>query len=104
LSVHLETKPIETAKGTAEGMVLQWESFSLIAIGAPKGFLTCCIFDLDRINQFGKPAALVESTPDCPIGTLENMVTLNLMAVNSEAEALGLKVGMPVSKALELLF
>ncbi|MFC1474685.1 DUF1805 domain-containing protein [bacterium] len=104
MSVSLETKSIETSKGTADGMRLQWESFSLLLIGAPKGFLACCIFDIDMINQFGKPAALVESTPDKPIGTLDNMVTLTLMSVNPEGATLGLRPGMPVMEALELLF
>lgn len=104
MAVQLETKPIQTSKGVAEGMKLKWESFSLLLIGAPKGFLACCIFDLDIINKFGKPAALVESGPAKPIGTLENMVTLSLMTVNEQGAALGLKPGMPVMEALELLF
>jgi uncharacterized protein YunC (DUF1805 family) len=104
MSVILETKAIQTSKGTAEGMAMKWSSFSLLLIGAPKGFLACCIFDIDIIDRFGKAAALVRSGPDKPIGTLDNMVTLDLMTVNKQAAALGLKEGMPVMEALELLF
>jgi len=104
MSVQLETKAIETPKGTADGISLKWESFSLLLIGAPKGFLACCIFDIDMIDGFGKPAALVKSAPDSPIGTLDNMVTLPLMKVNRHGKELGLEEGMPVGEALELLF
>lgn len=104
MPVNLETKSIETSKGTAEGVSLKFEPFSLLLIGAPKGFLACCIFDIDLINDFDMPAALVKSGPKTPIGTLDNMVTLPLMKVNAKAAALGLEEGMPVMKALELLF
>ena len=104
MAVNLETKAISTPKGLAEGISLKWESFSLLLIGAPKGFLACCIFDIDIIDQFGKPAALVKSSPDSPIGTLDNMLTLPLMKVNAKAAELGLEEGMPVASALELLF
>jgi len=46
----------------------------------------------------------VESGPGKPIGTLDNMVTLNLMSVNEQAAGFGLKPGMPAMEALELLF
>lgn len=100
----LETRQIVVNGGVAEGMKLAWEGFSLLLIGAPKGFLACCIFNLEIINRFDKAAALVDSAPGKPIGTLDNMVTLTLSTVNENAAALGLKPGMPVMEALELLF
>lgn len=100
----LETVSIQVAGGVAEAMKLAWSGFSLLLIGAPKGFLACCIFDIEMINRFDKAAALVESAPGKPIGTLDNMVTLKLSTVNDKAAALGLKPGMPVMEALELLF
>ncbi len=104
MSTKTETIPIQTSKGIADGMSLKWDSFSLLVIGAPKGMLLCCIFDIDVINSFGKPAALVQSGPDKPIGTIENMLTLPLMKVNEQAALLGLRVGMSSRDALELLF
>lgn len=103
MGVILESKPIQTSRGIADGMKLGWTVMSLLLIAAPKGFLACCIFDLETINQFDKAAALVGS-PDNIVGTLDNMVAMNLSKVNEKAAALGLKPGMGVMEALELLF
>ena len=104
MAVNLETRPIATSRGIAEGIVLKWESFSLLLIGAPKGFLGCCIFDLDITQGFKMPCALVESAPGNPIGTLDRMLQRKIMSVNEEGKNLGIEVGMSVPEALEKLF
>lgn len=104
MSVTTTTIPISTSKGVADGVVLKWESFSLLLIGGPKGFLGCCIFDLALINEFKMPCALVESGPTNPIGTIERMLTRNIMSVNDAAKALGIEAGMSVTEAVEKLF
>jgi uncharacterized protein YunC (DUF1805 family) len=104
MSTITSTQPVVTSKGVADGISLKWDSFSLLLIGAPKGFLACCIFDLDMINRFQKPCAMVESGPDNPIGTIDRMVTRTISRVNDQAAAIGITVGMASMDALELLF
>ncbi|MEW5945581.1 MAG: DUF1805 domain-containing protein [bacterium] len=104
MAVQCEVIPVQTPKGVADGVSLKWDSFSLLLIGAPKGFLGCCIFDLGVTQGFKVPCALVESAPGNPIGTIERMRTRRIMSVNDEAKKLGIEVGMPAPEALEKLF
>jgi uncharacterized protein YunC (DUF1805 family) len=104
MSVTSKIVPFETAKGVAEGVDLKWDSFSLLILTAPKGFLACCIFDEKIIGEFGVPCAVVNSGPGNSIGTLENMFNRTIMKVNEKGHELGIKVGMPTMEALELLF
>lgn len=104
MAVNCETVPIQTSKGVAEGIALKWESFSLLLIGGPKGFLGCCIFDLGVVDGFDMPCALVDSAPGNPIGTIERMLTRNIMSANEQARKLGIAEGMSVKEAVEKLF
>lgn len=104
MSVISKITPFETTKGIAEGIDLRWDSFSLLLLTAPKGFLACCIFDEKIIGEFGIPCAVVESGPGNSVGTLENMFNRTIMKVNENGDKLGLRVGMPTMEALELLF
>lgn len=104
MAVQLTTQNFQLSKGIAEGVSLKWDCFSLLIITAPKGFLACCIFDLEVIGGFGIPAAIVESAPGNPIGTLERMMTRHISKVNKQGETLGIKTGMTTEEALEKLF
>jgi len=90
--------------GTVEGVRVEWETFSLLLLTAPKGFLACGIFDVDAINSYGRAAALVEGLPDNPIGTLERMMERRITKVNAKIREIGVHEGMAVRDALELLF
>ena len=92
-------KIYETPNGQVEGIHVKWDGFSLLLVTGKKGFLTCGVFDLDAIESFGRAAAIVESTPDNPIGTLERFPDRKIMKVNGKAEELGISVGMDVTEA-----
>lgn len=102
--IKTQQQAIETSQGIAYGLKLEWQTFSLLLITAPKGFLACGIFDLAAIDTYARAAALVSGSPDNPIGTIDRMCERTLTSVNKHAEQLGLAVGMPVREALELLF
>ncbi|MDD5085935.1 MAG: DUF1805 domain-containing protein [Candidatus Omnitrophica bacterium] len=104
MSIKAITKSFPVSKGLVEGAKLEWESFSLLVLTAPKGFLACGIFDLDAIERFGLPCGIVESTPDNPIGTLERMVTRKVVKLNGKARALGIVEGESAISALGKMF
>ncbi len=97
------TKSFQTKNGLVEGVQVKWSGFSILLITGAKGFLACGVFDLKAIEKFGTAAAIPESTPDNPIGTLERFPNRKIMKVNARAEALGIKVGMDVRDAFELI-
>lgn len=101
--MEIITKSYQTPRGLLEGIQVKWPGFSILLAASGKGLLACGVFDLAALERFGVAAALVESTPDNPIGTLERFPNRRVMAVNSRAKELGIEVGMDVTAAMERL-
>jgi uncharacterized protein YunC (DUF1805 family) len=99
--MEIYTKAFQTSKGVVEGIQAKWPGFHVLLVAGKKGFLACGAFDLEAIESFGAAAAIVESTPQNPIGTLERFPDRKVTKVNSKASSLGLSVGMDVSEAFE---
>jgi uncharacterized protein YunC (DUF1805 family) len=97
------TKSYETKNGLVEGVQVKWQGFSILLVTGSKGFLVCGVFDLELIDAFGAAAAMVESSADNPIGTLERFPLRKIKAVNKHAEALGIQPGMAVTEAFSLI-
>jgi uncharacterized protein YunC (DUF1805 family) len=68
-----------------------------------KGFLACPAIDVDACQRYGVAAAIVESTPDNPIGTLERFPDRKVTKANAKANALGIKEGMNVDDAFAII-
>ena len=93
----------QTPNGPVEGVQTKWEGFSVLLAAGSKGFLACPAIDVESSEGYGAAAALVESTPDNPIGTLERFPDRKITKVNSRAKALGIKEGMDVIEAFALI-
>ncbi len=97
------TKSYNTLHGLVEGIQVKWPGCHILLVTGTKGFLSCGVFDLEAIDAFGAAAAIVESTPENPIGDLERFLNRRITKVNSKAVALGITVGMDVKNAFELI-
>ena len=86
-----------------EGIQVKWTGFNILLAAGSKGFLACPAIDVEACEKYGVAAAIVESTPDDPIGTLERFPNRKITKVNATAEALGIKEGMDVTEALVLI-
>lgn len=96
-------KIFETKNGPVEGIQVKWEGFNILLVAGKKGFLGCPVFDMDAIDRYKVAAAIVESSPDNPIGTLERFPNRKIMKANKKAGELGIVVGMDLQKAFELI-
>ena len=101
--MEINTKSFQTPKGMVEGVQTKWEGFNILLVTGSKGFLACPAIDVDACARYGVAAALVESTPDNPIKTLERFPNRKVTKVNEKAKALGLKEGMDVTEAFALI-
>jgi uncharacterized protein YunC (DUF1805 family) len=72
-------------------------------VAGSKGFLACPAIDVDACERYGVAAALVESTPDNPIGTLERFGNRKVTKANAKAKAIGIEEGMNVTDAFALI-
>jgi uncharacterized protein YunC (DUF1805 family) len=97
------TRSYKTSNGLVEGIQVKWTGFSILMVTGKKGFLVCGVFDIDAIDRFNMAAAMVESTPDNPIGSLERFPNRKISKVNMKARELGITEGMEVTKAFELI-
>jgi len=102
-AVEIHTKTYQTPNGPVEGVQTKWAGFNILIVTGSKGFLACPAIDVDACQRYGVAAALVESTPDNPIGTLERFGNRNVTKVNEKAQALGITEGMDVTEAFSLI-
>ena len=112
--MEVHTKTYQTPNGLVEGVQTKWAGFNILLVTGRKGFLACPVLatarpsprraiDAEACDRYGVAAAIVESTPDYPIGTLEGFPDRKITKANAKAEALGIKEGMRVSDAFALI-
>ncbi|MEA3224883.1 MAG: DUF1805 domain-containing protein [Planctomycetota bacterium] len=97
------TKTYQTPNGPVEGVQTKWTGFNILVVTGAKGFLACPAIDVDACNGYGAAAAIVESTPDNPIHTLERFPDRTVTKANAKARALGIEEGMDVTDAFALI-
>ncbi len=96
-------KTYDTPNGSVEGVQTKWDGFNILLVTGTKGFLACPAIDVDACERYGVAAALVESTPDNPIGTLERFADRAVTKANDKARNLGITEGMDVKEAFALI-
>ncbi len=101
--MEIHTKTFQTPNGPVEGVQTKWPGFNILLVAGDKGFLACPAIDADACEGFGVAAAIVESSPDNPIGTLERFPNRKITKANSKAQSLGIKEGMDVTDAFALI-
>jgi len=101
--MEIITETFNTPSGGVEGVVVKWPGFSILMVTGGKGFLACPAIDVEACEGFGKAAAIVESSADDPIGTLERFCRRKITRVNRYAGALGIREGMTARDAFELI-
>ena len=101
--MEIQTKTYQTENGMVEGVQTKWAGFNVLMVTGSKGFLACPAIDIEACQRYGVAAALVESTPDNPIRTLDRFPDRKVTLVNAKAAELGIKSGMPVDKAFALI-
>jgi uncharacterized protein YunC (DUF1805 family) len=101
--MEVHTKAFQTPNGLVEGVQTKWAGFNILVVAGTKGFLACPAIDVQACEGYGVAAAIVESTPDNPIGTLERFTGRKVTKANEKAKALGIQEGMDVTDALALI-
>ena len=101
--MEVHTKTYQTPNGLVEGVQTKWSGFNILLVAGTKGFLACPAIDVEACQRYGVAAALVESTPNNPIGTLERFPQRKVTNANAKAKELGIKEGMNVADAFALI-
>jgi uncharacterized protein YunC (DUF1805 family) len=101
--MHVHTKTYQTPNGMVEGVQTKWAGFNILLVTGSKGFLACPAIDVDACQGYDVAAAIVESTPYNPIGTLERFPDRKVTKSNEKARQLGIKEGMSVEDAFALI-
>jgi uncharacterized protein YunC (DUF1805 family) len=101
--MQINTQTYQTPNGLVEGVQTKWPGFNILLVTGSKGFLACPAIDVKACNGYGVAAAIVESTPDNPIGTLERFPNRKVTNANEKAKDLGINEGMDVTEAFALI-
>ncbi len=101
--MKIHTRTYDTPNGSVEGVQTKWSGFNILLVTGSKGFLACPAIDVEACERYGVAAAIVESTPDNPIGTLERFPARKVTKANAQAKELGITEGMDVTEAFALI-
>jgi uncharacterized protein YunC (DUF1805 family) len=101
--MEITTQTYQTQNGPVEGIVAKWPGFSILMVTGPKGFLACPAISVDACQTYNKAAAIVESSAQNPIGTLERFCERKITQANPHAQKLGIKPGMTAKEAFPLI-
>ena len=101
--MEIHTRTYETPNGLVEGVQTKWAGFNILLVTGSKGFLACPAIDVDACQGYGVAVAIVESTPENPIGTLERFADRKVTKANAKAKALGIEESMSMSDAFALI-
>jgi len=101
--MEVHAKQYQTPNSFVEGVQAKWAGFNILLVAGSKGFLACPAIDVEACRRYGVAAAIVESTPENPIGTLDRFGSRKITEVNAEAKTLGIKEGMHVTDAFALI-
>jgi uncharacterized protein YunC (DUF1805 family) len=101
--MEVHTKTYQTPQGLVEGVQVKWAGFNILLVAGSKGFLACPAIDAEACERYGVAAALVESTPANPIGTLERFPARKITKANAKAKTMGVKEGMETVEAFALI-
>ena len=101
--MEVYNKIYQTPNGTVEIIQTKWAGFSILVATGSKGFLACPAVDVEACQGYGKACAIVESTPDNPIGTVERFANRKIIKINEKARQLGIIEGMDVIEAFALI-
>ena len=101
--MEIHTKTFQTPNGPVEAVQTKWPGFNILLVTGPKGFLACPAIDVDACDRYGVAAAIVESSPENPIGTLERFAARRIIKPNFRARDLGITEGMTADDAFALI-
>ncbi|HPS54050.1 MAG TPA: DUF1805 domain-containing protein [Sedimentisphaerales bacterium] len=101
--MEVYNKIYQTPNGTVEIIQTKWAGFSILVATGTKGFLACPAVDAQACQRYGCACAIVESTPENPIGTVERFANRKVIKVNEKARQLGIIEGMDVIEAFALI-
>lgn len=101
--MEVYNKIYPTPNGAVEIIQTKWAGFSILVATGSKGFLACPVVDIEACQGYDQACAIVESTPDNPIGTVERFANRKVTKVNKKAKQLGIIEGMDVVEAFALI-
>jgi len=102
--MELDVKSIETKRGVILGCQLKWTNSWLFVVDAPKGSIVCGSFDIEALNGFGLAAAKIVPKPGNPAHNLDEFLEREITDVNDLAKKMGVRQGMSVKDAAELMY
>jgi uncharacterized protein YunC (DUF1805 family) len=100
ISRVVELKEIRLAKGTAAGITIMRNSElpAAILIKAAQGFAVCAHFNLTAMQEHGIAAVMFTG-----VKSIEEAVDAKVVDLTSQAKNLGIKKGMSIKEALEMM-
>ncbi len=98
--IHIK---VQLDEKNADGYIIPMGPIRSVSVVTDVGMVGCGIFDAAAMNNYGYPAAIVKSSRDGLIETIDDLLEGIVGEVNPAAERIGLKVGITGRDAANLL-
>ena len=95
--------PMRFQNGCAVGLSIRWRHGQYCTILTEAGSVGSGIYDMEVAAAFSKVLAIVQSTPEHPLATPEDLLDAVIADATPQAKALGIQIGMTGREAVELL-
>jgi uncharacterized protein YunC (DUF1805 family) len=96
-------RPIQFDNGCAIGISNRWHKGQYCTIMTEAGLVGCGIYDVKTAAEFGQAVAIARGTPQNPLVNPEDLLDAKIVDATPQAKQLGIQIGMPGRKAVELL-
>src|SRR5438876_4801743 len=96
------SRPIQFQNGCAIGISNRWHQGQYCTILTEAGLVGCGIYDVKTAAEFGQAVAIARGTPQNPLVNPEDLLDAKIVDATPQAKELGIKLGMPGRKAVEL--
>src|ERR1700737_1639228 len=97
------SRPIEFKNGSAIGISNRGPQAQYCVIPTEAGLGGCGIYDVKAAGEFGQAVAIARGTPQNPLVNPEDLLDAKIVDATPQAKQLGIQIGMPGRKAVELL-
>jgi len=102
-SFNMLKQKVQLLKKQAEGYIIPLGKLNLVFVITDIGFIGCGAFDIMMLDKYNYPAVKAKSHDGGPIDGIEKLLAGVVREVNESGSKLGIKTGMPINQAIELL-
>lgn len=100
---EVKVVPVASSGSPALGLEVSWVDSQFVIIITERGLVACGVVDKEVMERTGAAIAIARGTPENPLVTAGDLLSVKIQDVTKKAAELGIEVGMSGREALDIL-